>query len=64
MLVREDGPALRAILNRPEKRNALSLEPMGELLGILRRAGGDSGVRAIVLEAEGRCTRRATTWPR
>jgi enoyl-CoA hydratase/carnithine racemase len=51
--VREDGPAARVTLNRPEKRNALSLETMEELLGTLRHLGGDPGVRAIVLEAAG-----------
>ena len=37
VLVRQDGPAARVTLNRPEKRNALSLELMEELLATLRR---------------------------
>jgi enoyl-CoA hydratase/carnithine racemase len=53
VLVREDGPAARVILNRGERRNALSLELMEELLGALRRLGAESGVRAIVLEGAG-----------
>jgi enoyl-CoA hydratase/carnithine racemase len=53
VLVREDGPAARVTLNRPEKRNALSLEVMEELLGTLRHLGGDADVRAIVLDAAG-----------
>jgi enoyl-CoA hydratase/carnithine racemase len=53
VLVREDGPAARITLNRPEKRNALSLELMGELLGTLRRLSDEPGVRAIVLEGAG-----------
>ena len=31
VLVRQDGPAARITLNRPDKRNALSLELMEEL---------------------------------
>ena len=53
MLVHEDGPAARITLNRPEKRNALSLELMQELIATLRRVSGDPGVRAIVLDAAG-----------
>jgi len=53
VLVREDGPAARLTLNRPEKRNALSLELMEELLGALRRVSGEPGVRVIVIEAAG-----------
>jgi enoyl-CoA hydratase/carnithine racemase len=53
LLVREDGPAARITLNRPEKRNALSLELMLELLDALRRVSGADGVRAIVIDAHG-----------
>ncbi len=53
VLVREDGPAARITLNRPEKRNALSLELMQELIATLRRVSAEPGVRAIVLEAAG-----------
>ena len=37
VLVRQDGPAARVTLNRPDKRNALSLELMQELIAALRR---------------------------
>jgi enoyl-CoA hydratase/carnithine racemase len=53
VLVREDGPAARVTLNRPDKRNALSHEMMRELLDALRQASAQPGVRAIVLEAAG-----------
>jgi len=53
VLVREDGPAVRVILNRPDKRNALSLELMHQLLDTLQRVSADPGVRAVVLEANG-----------
>jgi enoyl-CoA hydratase/carnithine racemase len=53
VLVRSDGPAARITLNRPDKRNALSLELMEELIAALRRLGDDPDVRAIVIDAAG-----------
>lgn len=53
LLVHDDGPAVRVVLNRPEQRNALSLELMEEAIGVLRRLGADTAVRAIVLEGAG-----------
>jgi enoyl-CoA hydratase/carnithine racemase len=53
VLVREDGPAARLTLNRPAKRNALSLELIEDLLGRLREMSSEAGVRAIVLEGAG-----------
>jgi enoyl-CoA hydratase/carnithine racemase len=53
VLVRQDGPAAYVTLNRPEKRNALSLELMEQLIAALRRVSGESETRAIVLEAAG-----------
>jgi enoyl-CoA hydratase/carnithine racemase len=53
VLVRLDGPAVRVTLNRPEKRNALSLELMQELVAVLGRASAEPEARAIVLEAAG-----------
>src|SRR4051794_38226482 len=53
VLVHADGPAARLTLNRPEKRNALSLDLMEELIGALRRVSAEPGVRAIVLDAAG-----------
>jgi enoyl-CoA hydratase/carnithine racemase len=53
VLVRQDGPAARVTLNRPDKRNALSLELMQELLTTLRRVSADPDTRAIVLEGAG-----------
>jgi enoyl-CoA hydratase/carnithine racemase len=40
-------------LDRPDRRNALSLELMTELTGVLRELGRDASVRAIVLAGEG-----------
>jgi enoyl-CoA hydratase/carnithine racemase len=53
VLVREEGPAAFVTLNRPDKRNALSLELIEELLATLRRVSDQEGVRAIVLEGAG-----------
>jgi enoyl-CoA hydratase/carnithine racemase len=51
--VDRDGPAARIVLDRPEKRNALSLGVMRELLAALRAAAEQADVRAIVLEGAG-----------
>jgi enoyl-CoA hydratase/carnithine racemase len=48
-----DGPAAVVTLDRPERRNALSLSLMEELLVALRRASETPGVRAIVLAGAG-----------
>ncbi len=53
LLVTGDGPAARVVLNRPEKRNALSLELMGEMIGALREVGARTGTRVIVIEGAG-----------
>jgi enoyl-CoA hydratase/carnithine racemase len=41
-------------LNRPNRRNALSLELMLELLGCLERIGEDKNIRAVILAAAGK----------
>ena len=46
-------PAARITLNRPEKRNALSLEVMGEVTEALRSAAAEKDVRAIVIAGAG-----------
>jgi enoyl-CoA hydratase/carnithine racemase len=48
-----EEPAARITLNRPERRNALSLELMQELIGALGNASGQSSTRAIVIEGAG-----------
>jgi enoyl-CoA hydratase/carnithine racemase len=53
VLVAADGAAARITLNRPEKRNALSLELMEELLAALRDASAHAATRAIVIEGAG-----------
>jgi enoyl-CoA hydratase/carnithine racemase len=53
LLVTVDGPAARVVLNRPEKRNALSLELMEETIAALRAVSAQADVRAIVVEGSG-----------
>ena len=53
IVVTEEGATARVTLNRPEKRNALSLELMGELITALRTLGANRDLRAIVIEGAG-----------
>jgi enoyl-CoA hydratase/carnithine racemase len=53
LIVSTDDPAARITLNRPGKRNALSLELMQELIAGLRAASARPETRAIVIDAAG-----------
>jgi enoyl-CoA hydratase/carnithine racemase len=53
LLVTRDGPAARIVLNRPEKRNALSLELMEEMIAALRDVSAWRDTRAVVIEGAG-----------
>jgi enoyl-CoA hydratase/carnithine racemase len=53
VVVRREPPAARLVLNRPEKRNALSLALMREAIHVLEELGRDPDVRAIVIEGAG-----------
>lgn len=53
LIASTDWAAARITLNRPEKRNALSLELMQELIAALRAVSARSETRAIVIEAAG-----------
>ena len=53
LLVEVDPPCATITLNRPDRRNALSLDLMRELTTTLEQVSGDSRVRAVVLRAEG-----------
>jgi enoyl-CoA hydratase/carnithine racemase len=52
-ITREDSIAVLT-LNRPERRNALSLELMLELIAALDEIGRDAGIRAVILAAAGK----------
>lgn len=51
--IEREGEIAIVTMNRPEKRNALSLEMMGELDAALARLAEEREVRAIILRGEG-----------
>ncbi len=51
--VTREGPAARIVLNRPEKRNALSLELMEEMIAALHEVSAGPDARVIVIEGAG-----------
>jgi enoyl-CoA hydratase/carnithine racemase len=53
LLISRRDRVLRATLNRPEKRNALSFELCRQLIDTLQAAGRDSAVGVILLDANG-----------
>jgi enoyl-CoA hydratase/carnithine racemase len=53
LLVEQDGPAARITLNRPDKRNALSLDLLRELTAALREASTRPQARVIVIQGAG-----------
>jgi len=53
ILLAREGEVARLTLNRPEKRNALSLELMEELIGALESLRTDADVRAVVVDGAG-----------
>jgi enoyl-CoA hydratase/carnithine racemase len=52
--VQHDGPSVVVTLNRPQRRNALSLEMMLELIDSLEAIGRDRAIRAVILAAAGK----------
>ena len=54
LLVEQVNSAAVITLNRPERRNALSLELMRELTGVLEGLAAEAGVRAVILAANGK----------
>jgi enoyl-CoA hydratase/carnithine racemase len=53
LLVARDGSCARIVLNRPEKRNALSLELMEEMIAALHEMSAQRETRSIVIEGAG-----------
>jgi enoyl-CoA hydratase/carnithine racemase len=53
VLVRQEGAAARLTLNRPDKRNALSLELMTEVIAALNSVSAGPATRVIVIEGAG-----------
>lgn len=50
----DHGPVRHVVLNRPEKRNAMSQELLRALGAALREAAADESVRCVVLRGEGK----------
>jgi enoyl-CoA hydratase/carnithine racemase len=53
LTVDDAGPAARITLNRPDRRNALSLELMDELIAVLKPLGERPELRAVVVQGAG-----------
>ncbi len=53
ILFEEDGPIALITMNRPEKRNALSLAHMRELVGCLKAVGESKEARVVILGGNG-----------
>ena len=54
MQVTHEGPTAIVTLNRPERRNALSLELMQDLIAALEEIGRNREIRAVILAASGK----------
>lgn len=54
ILFESDGPLAIVTLNRPERRNALSLELMTELISCLKDIGSNRELRVVILRAAGK----------
>jgi enoyl-CoA hydratase/carnithine racemase len=54
LLVRDEGNARILTFNRPEKRNALSIELMQEFEAAVESAATDSAIRTIIVRGEGK----------
>jgi len=52
--IAHQGPAAIVTLNRPERRNALSLELMQDLIAALDEIGRNREIRAVILAASGK----------
>lgn len=53
VLLEKDGPISWLTLNRPDRRNALSLELMGDMLAKLDQVAGDKECRIVVIRGNG-----------
>ncbi|HMC08787.1 MAG TPA: enoyl-CoA hydratase-related protein, partial [Actinomycetota bacterium] len=53
LILKEEAPVATIRLNRPEKRNALSMALMQEVMTALRQASSKAEMRVIVIEAAG-----------
>ena len=49
LLVATDGPACVITLNRPDRRNAVSVQMMQELIAAMKAAEADAAIRAVII---------------
>ncbi|MCP5109410.1 MAG: enoyl-CoA hydratase, partial [bacterium] len=54
LVVEREGSTAVITLNRPERRNALSVELMEELIACLGEVAGDAETRAVIIAAAGK----------
>ncbi len=53
ILFEQDGPVAYVTMNRPKRRNALSLDHMQELTSCLKSVGEEKTARVVILRGEG-----------
>jgi len=53
LVVTKDGPVVRLLLNRPSRKNALTVEMIGQITRAIEAAGADDDARVIVIGANG-----------
>jgi isohexenylglutaconyl-CoA hydratase len=53
LLLEKQGPALQLTLNRPDSRNAMSLEMVAELSAVFKEIEPDTSIRAVVIRGSG-----------
>ncbi|MDS1309303.1 enoyl-CoA hydratase/isomerase family protein [Marinobacter xiaoshiensis] len=53
LLLEKQGPALHVTINRPDSRNAMSLQMVAELSTIFTEVESDSSIRAVVIRGSG-----------
>src|SRR5689334_10547630 len=53
ILFEQDGALAYVTMNRPEKRNALSIEHMQELTACFKAIGAERGISVVVLRGNG-----------
>ena len=51
--IEKEAQVITCWLNRPEKRNALNVEMLGELIGLFREVAEDKQARILVLRGSG-----------
>ena len=53
LLLEKQGPTLHLTINRPESRNAMSLEMVAELSAVFTQIESDASIRAVVIRGTG-----------